>query len=109
MALSTSQSEGEGGGKGRSKPSIVILTFICVLKVWFPCYWPRLSLRKLFIHNDTEGDREMTKGCLANRNVSVYALRPSQVQDGCLGVCLPLLLEDRSFLRSLNTGSQLLF
>lgn len=73
MAFPTSKSEGEGSGEWRSKPSIVILILICALKVWFPCHWPRLSLRKVFIHNYTEGDREMTKRCLTTRNVSVYA------------------------------------
>lgn len=72
MAFPTSKNEGEGSGEGRSKPSIVILTLICALKVWFPCYWPRLSLRKVFIHNYTEGDRE-DKKMPYNQNVSVCA------------------------------------
>lgn len=62
----------KGRGEGRSKPSMVILTSVWFLKVWLPCYWSQLSLRKLAIHSGTEGNKEMTKRELTNRNVNVY-------------------------------------
>lgn len=108
MAFPTSKSEGEGSGEGRSKPSIVILTLICALKVWFPCYWPRLSLRKVFIHNYTEGDRGKTKRCLTTRNVSVCSREVSiKVLNEFVSSCGSLLTggcrrEDRTLFQVLK-------